>query len=160
MLFRSSKMYRKEILCSLPRVLLASPKDMFEDQALNGTLLAKCNKIVLLRKPLYYYYKNNSASLSSVKRTDRAQRHLAIFALHRHFFENTQNSVALKAFRSRLFRMSWTLSFDIKIDKKNGASKEYIKMIRDEWKNVRNLKKPLPIEGKSYEELLSRAMLS
>lgn len=158
--FMWSKMYRKEILCSLPRVLLASPKDMFEDQALNGTLLAKCNKIVLLRKPLYYYYKNNSASLSSVKRTDRAQRHLAIFALHRHFFENTQNSVALKAFRSRLFRMSWTLSFDIKIDKKNGASKEYIKMIRDEWKNVRNLKKPLPIEGKSYEELLSRAMLS
>ena len=58
--FMWSKMYRKEILCSLPRVLLASPKDMFEDQALNGTLLAKCNKIVLLRKPLYYYYKNNS----------------------------------------------------------------------------------------------------
>ena len=76
------------------------------------------------------------------------------------FFENTHYSVALKAFRGRLFRMSWTLSFDIKIDKKNGASKEYIKMIRDEWKNVRNLKKPLPIEGKSYEELLSRAMLS
>lgn len=158
--FMWSKMYRKEILSSLPRVLLASPKDMFEDQALNGTLLAKCNKVILLRKPLYYYYKNNAASLSSVKRTDRAQRHLAIFALHRHFFENTQNSIALKAFRSRLFRMSWTLSFDIKIDKKNGASKEYIKTIRDEWKNVRNLKKPLPIEGKSYEELFSRAILS
>lgn len=158
--FMWSKMYRKEILSSFPRVLLSSPKDMFEDQALNGTLLAKCKKVVLLRVPLYYYYKNNSSSLSSVKRVDRAQRHLAIFALHRHFFEITNNPTALKAFQGRLFRMGWTLSFDLGIDKKNGASKDYLKTIRKEWKIVRNLKKPLPIEGKSYEELLNRAILS
>ncbi len=157
--FMWSKMYRKEILSSFPRALLSSPKDMFEDQALNGTLLAKCKKVVLLRCPLYYYYKNNSSSLSSVKRNDRAQRHLAVFALHRHFFEITHNHVALKAFRSRFFRMGWTLSFDLKIDKKNGVSKEYIKKVREEWKEIRDLKTPLPIEGKSYEELLNRAIL-
>lgn len=157
--FMWSKMYRKEILLSSPRVLLSSPKDMFEDQALNGTLLAKCKKVALLSAPLYYYYKNNSSSLSSVKRMDRAERHLAIFALQRRFFEMIDNKDALKAFRSRLFRMNWTLRFDLKIDKKNGATKEYLSKVRQEWKAVKDLKKPLPIEGRSYEELIQRGII-
>ncbi len=157
--FMWNKMYKKEILLSTPSVILSSFKDMFEDQALNAALLAKCKKAVLLSKPVYYYYKNIPSSLSTVKRMDRTQRHIEVFALQRYFYERTGNKEALKSFKNKLFRVRWTLKFDKRIDKKNGASKEYFKAIREEWSLLRDFKKPLPIEGKGYEELVKRAFI-
>lgn len=157
--FMWNKMYRKELLLSKPRVLLASFKDMFEDNALNATLLAKCNKVVCISKPLIYYYKNVSSSLSSVKRIDRSQRHLAVFAIQRYFYEKTGNTSALESFKKHIFRMRMSLRFDKRMDKKNGADKEYFEKVNAEWKILTDFKKPLPIKGRSYEELINRAFI-
>ncbi len=158
--FMWTKLYRKEILLSMPRVILASTKDMFEDQALNATLLAKCDKVILLAKPLYYYYKNVSTSLSTVKRTDRAMRHIGVFAVQRTFYEKTGDQIALKVFKKHLYRAKWSVNFDLRIDKKHGCSKDYIARVKQAWKDLKNLKKPLPIEGRDYEELLNRCFIS
>ncbi len=97
--------------------------------------------------------------MSSVKRTDRSQRHLAVFAIQRFFYEKTGNSTALESFKKHVFRMRMSLRFDKRIDKKNGAKKEYFDNLNAEWKLLTDFKKPLPIEGKSYEELIKRSFI-
>lgn len=157
--FMWCKMYRKELLLGKPRIVLNQFGDMFEDQALNASLLSKCKKVVLLSDPLYYYYKNNATSATGAKRTDRALKHLNIFALERRFFEITTNKNALKAFKKHLYRTRWSWKFDLKLDLKNGATAEYKKKVLETWKSIKNFNGELNIKGESYEELLSRGII-
>lgn len=155
--FLWTKMWKREIFEKRPLLLLLDRKDMYEDVAFVVSLLSYCKKIVTIKNPLYYYYKNVPTSATSVQRTDRAMRHLWAFALARHFFEKTNNELLLKAFKKRTFRCSLSLMFDLSLDKKAKASKEYLAQVKKEWKEVKNLKKPLPLEGRSYSDALRRA---
>lgn len=87
-------------------------------------------------------------------------RHIGVFAVQRTFYEKTGDQIALKVFKKHLYRAKWSVNFDLRIDKKHGCSKDYIARVKQAWKDLKNLKKPLPIEGRDYEELLNRCFIS
>ena len=95
----------------------------------------------------------------SVHRTDRAERHLWVFALIRSYLEKNQDKSLIEAFKKTTFRSYLSLLFDLSLDKKYGATKTYLKNVKTEWKEVKNLKKPLPEKGRSYCALLERTWL-
>ena len=157
--FLWTKMWKREIIEKRPLLLLSDHKDMFEDVAFCLSMLSYCEKVVCIKDPLYYYYKNVPTSAMSVHRTDRAERHLWVFALIRDFLEKNQDKSLIEAFKKTTFRSYLSLLFDLSLDKKYGATKIYLKNVKTEWKELKNLKKPLPQSGRSYAPLLERAWL-
>lgn len=157
--FLWTKMWKREIIEKRPLLLLSDHKDMFEDVAFCLSMLSYCEKVVCIKDPLYYYYKNVPTSAMSVHRTDRAERHLWVFALIRDFLEKNQDKSLIEAFKKTTFRSYLSLLFDLSLDKKYGATKIYLKNVKTEWKEIKNLKKPLPQTGRSYTPLLERAWL-
>ena len=157
--FLWTKMWKREIIEKRPLLLLSDHKDMFEDVAFCLSMLSYCEKVVCIKDPLYYYYKNVPTSAMSVHRTDRAERHLWVFALIRDFLEKNQDKSLIEAFKKTTFRSYLSLLFDLSLDKKYGATKIYLKNVKTEWKELKNLKKPLPQTGRSYTPLLERARL-
>ena len=157
--FLWTKMWKREIIEKRPLLLLSDHKDMFEDVAFCLSMLSYCEKIVCIKDPLYYYYKNVPTSAMSVHRTDRAERHLWVFALIRSFLEKNEDKSLVEAFKKTTFRSYLSLLFDLFLDKKYGATKIYLKNVKTEWKELKNLKKPLPQSGRSYTPLLERAWL-
>ena len=157
--FLWTKMWKREIIEKRPLLLLSDHKDMFEDVAFCLSMLSYCEKVVCIKDPLYYYYKNVPTSAMSVHRTDRAERHLWVFALIRNFLEKNQDKSLIEAFKKTTFRSYLSLLFDLSLDKKYGATKIYLKNVKIEWKELKNLKKPLPQSGRSYTPLLERAWL-
>ena len=157
--FLWTKMWKREIIEKRPLLLLSDHKDMFEDVAFCLSMLSYCEKIVCIKDPLYYYYKNVPTSAMSVHRTDRAERHLWVFALIRSFLEKNEDKSLVEAFKKTTFRSYLSLLFDLSLDKKYGATKIYLKNVKNEWKELKNLKKPLPQLGRSYTPLLERAWL-
>ena len=158
--FLWTKMWKREIIEKRPLLLLSDHKDMFEDVAFCLSMLSYCEKVVCIKDPLYYYYKNVPTSAMSVHRTDRAERHLWVFALIRNFLEKNQDKSLIEAFKKTTFRSYLSLLFDLSLDKKYGATKIYLKNVKTEWKELKNLKKPLPQSGRSYTPLLERAWLN
>ena len=157
--FLWTKMWKREIIEKRPLLLLSDHKDMFEDVAFCLSMLSYCEKVVCIKDPLYYYYKNVPTSAMSVHRTDRAERNLWVFALIRDFLEKNQDKSLIEAFKKTAFRSYLSLLFDLSLDKKYGATKIYLKNVKTEWKELKNLKKPLPQSGRSYTPLLERAWL-
>ncbi len=157
--FLWTKMWKREIIEKRPLLLLSDHKDMFEDVAFCLSMLSYCEKVVCIKDPLYFYYKNVPTSAMSVHRTDRAERHLWVFALIRNFLEKNQDKSLIEAFKKTTFRSYLSLLFDLSLDKKYGATKIYLKNVKTEWKELKNLKKPLPQSGRSYTPLLERAWL-
>lgn len=157
--FLWTKMWKREIIEKRPLLLLSDHKDMFEDVAFCLSMLSYCEKVVCIKDPLYYYYKNVPTSAMSVHRTDRAERHLWVFALIRSFLEKNEDKSLVEAFKKTTFRSYLSLLFDLSLDKKYGATKIYLKNVKTEWKELKNLKKPLPQSGRSYTPLLERAWL-
>ena len=158
--FLWTKMWKREIIEKRPLLLLSDHKDMFEDVAFCISMLSYCEKVVCIKEPLYYYYKNVPTSAMSVHRTDRAERHLWVFALIRSYLEKNEDKTLIEAFRKTTFRSYLSLLFDLSLDKKYGATKTYLKNVKTEWKELKNLKKPLPETGRSYTPLLERAWLN
>lgn len=158
--FLWTKMWKREIIEKRPLLLLSDHKDMFEDVAFCLSMLSYCEKVVCIKDPLYYYYKNVPTSAMSVHRIDRAERHLWVFALIRDFLEKNQDKSLIEAFKKTTFRSYLSLLFDLSLDKKYGATKIYLKNVKTEWKELKNLKKPLPQSGRSYTPLLERAWLN
>lgn len=158
--FLWTKMWKREIIEKRPLLLLSDHKDMFEDVAFCLSMLSYCVKVVCIKDHLYYYYKNVPTSAMSVHRTDRAERHLWVFALIRDFLEKNQDKSLIEAFKKTTFRSYLSLLFDLSLDKKYGATKIYLKNVKTEWKELKNLKKPLPQSGRSYTPLLERAWLN
>ena len=158
--FLWTKMWKRAIIEKRPLLLLSDHKDMFEDVAFCISMLSYCEKVVCIKDPLYYYYKNVPTSAMSVHRTDRAERHLWVFALIRNYLEKNEDKTLIDAFRKTTFRSYLSLLFDLSLDKKYGATKIYLKNVKTEWKELKNLKKPLPETGRSYTPLLERAWLN
>jgi glycosyltransferase involved in cell wall biosynthesis len=158
--FLWTKMWKRAIIEKRPLLLLSDHKDMFEDVAFCISMLSYCEKVVCIKDPLYYYYKNVPTSAMSVHRTDRAERHLWVFALIRSYLEKNEDKTLIDAFRKTTFRSYLSLLFDLSLDKKYGATKTYLKNVKTEWKELKNLKKPLPETGRSYTPLLERAWLN
>jgi len=153
-----TKLYKTAIAKKRPLLVLGAPLDMqFEDVALNCSLLSYCQKVVLLKKPLYYYDKTNLSSAMSVSRKNRTFRHLVVFALERYFLEKQGNVEGLKGFKAKLFRMALSLSYDKKLDRKAGADSAYFAEVQKAWRLLKNMKKPLVVEGSFFEKDAEKA---
>lgn len=155
--FMWTKMYRKDAIMGKPLIFLGDKKDMFEDVAVNLAFLSHCDKVALVKEPLYYYYKNVSDSATSVRRSDRARRHLNVFILERLFLETTNPSL-LNTFFSNVSRLWLSLAFDLRLDKKSGASRAYIKEVKKDFGILKDKKKD-PREIPGAEELSKRALI-
>lgn len=148
-----SKIYRTAIAKNRPLLVLSAPLDMqFEDVALNCALLSYCNKMVSIKDPLYYYVKDNASSAMSKPRKNRAFRHLVVFTLERYFLQKQQNASGLQAFKKKLFRAKLSLSYDLRLDLKNGADASYKKEVQAGFKLLSDLKTPLVKEGSFFEK--------
>jgi hypothetical protein len=88
----------------------------------------------------------------SVKRQNRAFRHLVVFALERYFLEQQGNTAGLKGFKAKLWRMAMSLNFDKKLDKKAGASPAYFAGVKAGFARLKAMKKPLVKEGSFFEK--------
>lgn len=153
-----NKMFKRELFFNnRPLLHLTEPEDMFEDGPFILSLISLCEKVVSIPDPLYYYYMNVPGQITRAPRLDRASRHLATYALERHFLEMRQEKDGLNAFFRKRWRTKGSLHFDYRIDKKNGASKEEIKKVKKLAKTVLSKKKPLPLEGVGYAALLKRS---
>jgi glycosyltransferase involved in cell wall biosynthesis len=152
--FLWTKMFRRSVTDQRPLLVLTDRQDMFEDVALDCSLLSHCQKVVSISAPLYYYYKDVPTSASTARRSDRALQHLKVVALERYFLEQSGNKSLQKAFKKHLIRTHWSLLFDLRLDKKYGASNEYRDHIKKEWEFLKNMKKPLPVEGRAYEDAI------
>jgi glycosyltransferase involved in cell wall biosynthesis len=158
--FLWTKMFRRPIAEKRPLLLLSGRKDMFEDVALACSLLSHCAKIVTMKEPLYHYRKGIPTSAMSVPRQDRALEHLKVLALERVFLEKDANPALAEAFRKRLFRSRLSLSFDLRLDAKNGADASYRRLVRAQWALVKDFSKPLDPKGTIFEELCGRAFFN
>lgn len=154
-----TKMFKRDVLLYRPILVLREKEDLFEDVPFTASLLEFCDSVVTIKDPLFYYHKDNPISLTTIKRTDRAQRHMWCFALIRHHFNFFADPKLLKLFSSHTFRFYLSLKYDLSIDKKNGASKEYLQSVKDEWKLIKNMNEPLKTTGVSYEEFIKRSWL-
>lgn len=153
-----TKLYKTSIAKKRPLLVLGAPLDMqFEDVALNCSLLSYCDKVVLLKRSLYYYDKTNSGSAMSVTRKNRTFRHLVVFALERYFLEKQGNIEGLKGFKTKLLRMALSLSYDKKLDKKAGADSAYFNQVEAAWHQIKTMKKPLVAEGSFFEDDAKKA---
>ncbi|MFA6619795.1 MAG: glycosyltransferase family 2 protein [Bacilli bacterium] len=148
-----TKLYKTTIALKRPLLVLAAPLDMqFEDVALNCALLSYCTKVVSIKDSLYYYDKTNANSAMSVKRKNRAFRHLVVFALERYFLEQTHNAAGIKGFKAKLFRMKLSLDFDRRLDKKSGADSTYFAQVNQAWSLLKKMAKPLVKEGSFFDK--------
>jgi len=158
--FLWTKMYKRSVLNSRPIITLNEPQDMFEDAAVNFTFIAHCEKVAVIKDPLYFYRKGNPSSNTTIKRKDRAIHHVILFAMFRLFLEKFTTKKILDIYFKHLDAMSMSLLFDEYLDKKAGANSTINKRtVGKHFKLLKNKKLPLPIKGTVWEETANRAFL-
>lgn len=154
------KLYKRELFFLNKSISLNSPRVFFEDVAQNCGILSQCKNVLLISNPLCYYHKDNAASSTSDRTIkDRALRHLLIFMIERKFFEKTNNHLALKAFKRYSWRTFMSLKFDLKLDVKSGANKEYKNKVLTLWKKTKDTKKELVIEDNELNDVIEKSII-
>lgn len=158
--FLWTKMYKRSVLNSRPVLLFNDPKDMFEDVAVNFAFIAHCEKVAVIKDPLYFYRKGVPGSNTTIKRTDRAEKHIVVFAMIRLFLEKYSTNNLLDIYFKHTDSMSLSLLFDEMQDKKAGADPAANKKaIAAYFKLLKDKKSPLQIEGTPWEETSKRCFL-
>ncbi len=128
--FRSflwTKMIKRSLFLNTPFLLFAGKDDLFEDTAILGSVLLNAKRAVSIADPLYVYNKAVTTSETSLPRHNRHEKHLNVFMALREFYERSGREDATDLLMHSKARTVLSLMYDIRLDKKNGASKEYIK---------------------------------
>ena len=131
-----TKMFKAELLKTNPKLVMQRKDTMFEDVAIVAWLLANCKKVVTIPDPLYYYHKDNPASMVTKPRTNRTVWHLAVFYAVRLYLQACGNEELLKIFLKKRLRIWGSIFFDMGFDKKFGADKEYQKACKQARKYI------------------------
>ncbi len=130
--FLWSKLFKKDIFLSKPTIAL--PKGHYcEDMPLCFAYFCKCKKVVMLEEPLYHYSKEQPASMTSRKNPNRAHDHLISFACIKEYCNRYGDETLLKLFKKSKLRSYLSLSYDLKLSKKDGLSQEEAKLIKKEF---------------------------
>lgn len=130
--FLWSKLFKKDIFLSKPSIRL--PKGHYcEDMPLCFAYFCKCKKVVMLEEPLYHYSKEQPASMTSRKNPNRAHDHLVSFACIKEYCARYGDEDMLKLFKRSKFRSYLSLSYDLRLSKKDGLSVEDAKTIKKEF---------------------------
>ncbi|MCI2111315.1 MAG: glycosyltransferase [Bacilli bacterium] len=158
--FLWTKIYKRSVLNSRPILVLNEPTDMFEDVAINFTFICHCQRVAVIKDALYYYRKGVPGSNTTIKRTDRAIRHLIVFAMMRLFLEKFTTKKLLNIYYKHLDAMSLSLLFDEMLDKRAGGdAAANKKLVSEQFKFLKAKGKPLPIQGTVWEETSNRCFL-
>lgn len=152
-----TKLFKRETFNSIPLLYLEKPTDMFDDMLLITSLLANCKKVKSIKTPVYYYHKDNSTSVMSVKRTDRTIKHIDIYMLQRYYFENYKKDL-LPIFFKNKWRMWAMLIYDMSQDKKGKISKKDKQEVKAAKKLMYNKKSNL-LTSERFKKLSERAIL-
>ena len=142
--FLWNKMYRREKILDDESLMFTVYQDYpFEDIGLNLSFFQKANKVISIKDPLYYYDESNVGSTTHSLRPVRAQRHLFVWGLLRYYLEHVKDAKGVKAWFKANKRYLLSLWFDLHLDKKHGANKDYIKEVKKDFKYLRKNKAPL-----------------
>ena len=137
--FRSflwNKLIKRSLIDNNPFLSFSEKGDLFEDKALLGSLLIHARKVVSIKDPVYVYNKTNGESLTSSSRKDRHSHAIDVYSALIGLFRFLKDEIALESFYSSLFRVRLSLSYDFFCDKKNGASKEYLRKEKMKQKSL------------------------
>ena len=151
--FMWTKLIRRSLFSENPFLAFIEKDDILEDKPLLGSLLLYAKKVVCIKDAIYVYNKTNVSSLTSCPRTDRHSHTLEVYKALKNFFLYQKDEVALKTFYRYSFRTNLSLSYDLSCDKKNGASKDYLK---EEKRKQKALFKEKELDCSSFEKRLVR----
>jgi glycosyltransferase involved in cell wall biosynthesis len=154
--FLWAKVFKRELLLNSDTIGLFDRKDMFEDVAYVFGILVSADKMVSTPKRYYFYRKGVEGSTTTVRRSDRAARHLTVFALERIYLEERKPEY-LGAWRRKAWRAYMSLRYDLGRDKKAGATKDYVRRVKKEMRLLKK-KAPLKREGVIWEGVDKRAL--
>lgn len=149
-----NKCYRREILMDADFLASMPIFNFFEDHAANSIAISKADKVISTSKSLYNYHKDNEASQTSKKMTDKAYKELMGFMFERLYFETREDSVSLKAMKGKRWRIILLIGLDVIKDKFGGAPKGYLKKMIRMWKAFSDFSKPLQSQGGEFSEEL------
>lgn len=154
--FLWSKLFKKDIFTSKPTISL--PKNHFcEDMPLCFCYFHKCRKVVMLEEPLYHYSKERPASMTSRKNPNRAHDHLVSFACIREYCNRYGDEKLLKVFKKTKLRSYLSLSYDLRLSRKDGLSLEESKQIKKEFDSLFK-DGPGIDQSASYYEIVSKSL--
>lgn len=157
--FAWNKFYRREVFSNKPLLIFNRRGDLFEDVVWNGSLFVYCQKVVTIPDCLYYYDKRITSSMISVKRTNRTFWHLTSFMALRFFYEQKGDPKLVKAMRKEMWRIRLSLRYDLKVDKKNGADKEYVSVVKSAYRTLKDFSKPVDLSDCLFGIVIDRSYL-
>lgn len=134
--FMWNKLFKRSLFLNSPLLSFEKPGDLFEDAALLGSLCLNAKRVVSIKDALYFYDKTNPVSLTSLTRTDRHEKHLDVFLALRLFYEKYDEKEALRAFYQTKWRSKMSLSYDLSLDRRHGASSPYMNKEKERRKKV------------------------
>lgn len=134
--FMWTKLIRRSLISENFLLAFIEKDDVFEDKPLIGSILVNAKKVINIKDAIYVYNKTNVSSITNTPRTDRHSRLIEVYNDLKNYYLYRKDEIALQTFYRYAFRTKLSLSFDLSCDKKNGASKEYL---RNEKKKQKSL---------------------
>ncbi|MBE6141792.1 MAG: glycosyltransferase family 2 protein [Erysipelotrichaceae bacterium] len=150
-----NKMYRKDLFTEQKVYYPKDPKTLFEDIVTLYNILANIHSFKAIKTSLYYYRKSQ-ASVTSTVNIERFNHHLYAFCFIRYLCDQNENKAYLKSFRRTFWRTRLSLFFDAYLLRKqfhHGPFK-HLRIYKKEIRALKDIKKPLPIEGEVYEQYI------
>ncbi len=157
--FAWNKFYRREVFSHKPLLIFNRMGDLFEDVVWNGSLFVYCQKVVAIPDCLYFYDKRITSSMISVKRTNRTFWHLTSFMALRFFYEQKCDEKLLKIMKKEMWRIRLSLKYDLKTDKKNGADKEYLSVVKSAYRTLKDFSKHVDLRDCLFGIVIDRSYL-
>ena len=153
--FMHTKMYKANLIKQV--VLdIEYPTDNFvyEDYLTNYYIFKKANKVVSISKPVVYYNKTNTQSITKVN-LNRSQDFINVLAKIRSDIDLHNDAKLLKIFKKYKFRSYLSLLASIKVCglKQDSHYKKEIKRLKNEFEKV--YAKQMPVRNVSYSFFVS-----
>lgn len=134
--FLCTKMIRRSLFLDTPFLMFAGKDDLFEDAAILGSVLLMAKSAISISEPLYVYNKAVTTSETSLPRHNRHEKHLDVYMALREFYEQSGRKDAVDLLMHSKVRTVLSLMYDMELDKKNGASKEYLQKEKERRKKL------------------------
>lgn len=134
--FLFTKLLKRSLIADNSFLSFNEKGDLFEDKALLGSILTKAKRVVSIREAICVYDKTSPSSMTSSPRKDRHSRSIDVYNALKNYYLYQKDAIALKTFYRYALRTKLSLSFDLSRDKRNGASKEYLRSEKEKEKSL------------------------
>ena len=151
--FMWNKIYKSELLKN-QRYVLPKKNIIREDVLTNFQIFLKCNKLVMINKPIYFYDKTYESTTSAKDKT-RVPWFITIFAIEKYLLEKFKPEY-LQMYRHLHLRRK-LLIFGDQIIVKKGYTKEEFKNLKKQCSILLNILKKkdiLPLENQIWSDFI------